>query len=191
VQSVEKWVTRSDAWTSEDDERLSSIVLTHIRTGSTQLRAFDEAANELGRTAAACGYRWNGVLRKELRTEIEAAKRERKAAQKSGVSASPGRRAAVTTTVTSSDSMKDVILFLQTYDMQYQKLRGQVEELEQEKARLVDRVRELESIAVQSVHAAAPAEITPEQLEEDSKTLFAIMERARKLLETDGAKRSE
>ncbi len=191
MHSVEKWVTRSDAWTSEDDERLSSIVLTHIRTGSTQLRAFDEAANELGRTAAACGYRWNGVLRKELRTEIEAAKRERKAAQKNGVSASPGRRAVAITTVTSSDSMKDVILFLQTYDMQYQKLRGQVEELEQEKARLVDRVHELESIAIQGARTTPPAELTPEQLEEDSKTLFAIMERARKLLETDGAKRSE
>jgi prespore-specific regulator len=190
VHSVEKWVTRSDAWTSEDDQRLSSIVLNHIRTGSTQLRAFDEAASELGRTAAACGYRWNGVLRKDLRAEIEAAKRERKAAQKSGVVASPGRRTVVTATVTSSDSMKDVILFLQTYDVQYQKLRAQVEELEQEKARLVERVHELESFAAQGARTA-PAEITPEQLEEDSKTLFAIMERARKLLETDGTKRSE
>jgi prespore-specific regulator len=63
---------------NREDERLTSIVLHHIRTGSTQLRAFEEAGKELGRSAAACGFRWNGVLRKQLRAEIEAAKIERK-----------------------------------------------------------------------------------------------------------------
>jgi prespore-specific regulator len=192
VHSVEKWVTRSDAWTQEDDDKLSAIVLQHIRTGSTQLRAFEEAANELGRTAAACGYRWNGVLRKDLRAEIEAAKQERKAAQKAGVGSTQSRRsAASTTTVTSSDSMKDVIVFLQTFDAQYQKLRKQVDDLEQDNARLRERIRELESQPARTARNETLANITPEQLEEDSKALFAIMERARKLLEADGSKRSE
>jgi prespore-specific regulator len=192
VHNVEKWVTRSDAWTQEDDDKLSSIVLNHIRTGSTQLRAFEEAANELGRTAAACGYRWNGVLRKDLRAEIEAAKRDRKAAQQAGVSSTQSRRnAANSATVTSSDSMKDVIGFLQTFDAQYQKLRKQVDELEQDNARLRERIRELESQPARTARGESLADITPEQLEEDSKALFAIMERARKLLEVDGNKRSE
>jgi prespore-specific regulator len=192
VHTVEKWVTRSDAWTQEDDDKLSAIVLNHIRSGSTQLRAFEEAANELGRTAAACGYRWNGVLRKDLRAEIEAAKQERKAAQKAGVGATQSRRtAASTATVTSSDSMKDVIVFLQTFDAQYQKLRKQVDELEQDNARLRERIRELESQPARAGRSESLADITPEQLEEDSKALFAIMERARKLLEADGTKRSE
>jgi prespore-specific regulator len=192
VHTVEKWVTRSDAWTQQDDDKLSSIVLNHIRTGSTQLRAFEEAANELGRTAAACGYRWNGVLRKDLRAEIEAAKRERKAAQQAGVSSTQSRRnAANSATVTSSDSMKDVIGFLQTYDAQYQRLRKQLDELEQDNARLRERIRELESQPAHTARSESLADITPEQLEEDSKALFAIMERARKLLEVDGNKRSE
>jgi len=186
VQGVEKWVTRSDAWTPDDDERLTELVLQHIRTGSTQLRAFEEAANELGRTAAACGYRWNGVLRKDKRSEIEAAKRDRKAAQKAGTTAGSGRRSdSRLATVTSSDSMKDVVGFLQTFDEQYQKLRHQVEALEREKADLTGRLRELENLSASTVLNRTALSVTPEQLEEDSKTLFAIMERARKLLEGD------
>lgn len=191
MHSVEKWVTRSDAWTQEDDDKLSSIVLNHIRTGSTQLRAFEEAANELGRTAAACGYRWNGVLRKDLRDAIESAKRDRKAAQKAGVGGTQVKRTPVSsTTVTSSDSMKDVVLFLQTYDVQYQKLRNQVEDLERENTRLSGLVQELEG-KVPNVAKTTNGDVTPEQLEQDSRTLFAIMERARKLLETDNTRRAD
>ncbi|MCL6597254.1 transcriptional regulator [Alicyclobacillus macrosporangiidus] len=192
MTSAEKWITRSDAWTPEDDERLAAIVLHHIRTGSTQLRAFDQAAAELGRTAAACGYRWNGVLRKHRREEIEAAKQERKAAQKAASTraggSSAGRSHAMT--VTSSSSMREVILFLQTYDEQYQHLRRQVAQLEQEKSQLEQRVQELEAqLQRQPVLESGP--LTPEQLAEDSRTLFAIMERARKLLEADANKTTE
>ncbi|SFU91615.1 RsfA family transcriptional regulator [Alicyclobacillus macrosporangiidus] len=192
MTSAEKWITRSDAWTPEDDERLAAIVLQHIRTGSTQLRAFDQAAAELGRTAAACGYRWNGVLRKHRREEIEAAKQERKAAQKSASTrtggSSAGRSHAVT--ATSSSSMREVILFLQTYDEQYQHLRRQVAQLEQEKGQLEQRVQELEAL-LQRQPALENGPLTPEQLAEDSRTLFAIMERARKLLEADANKATE
>ncbi|MCL6517119.1 RsfA family transcriptional regulator [Alicyclobacillus sp.] len=190
MTSAEKWVTRSDAWTPEDDERLAAIVLEHIRTGSTQLRAFDQAATELGRTAAACGYRWNGVLRKNLREEIEAAKQERKAAQKAASTRGSTAPRSQAVTVNSSSSMREVILFLQTFDDQYQRLRRQVAQLEQEKARLAERVQELEA-QLQRGPAADGAPLTPEQLAEDSRTLFAIMERARKLLEADALKPAE
>ncbi|MDQ0190757.1 RsfA family transcriptional regulator [Alicyclobacillus cycloheptanicus] len=189
MQSAEKWATRSDAWTPQDDERLAAFVLHHIRTGSTQLRAFEEAANELGRTPAACGYRWNGVVRKDYKEEIEAAKRDRKLQQKSQSVAASDRPAgtAAPATITSSDSMRDVIKFLQTYDEQYQRLRQQVETLEAERRALQERIRELESNLARTP-AATDAPLTPEQLEEDSRALFAIMERARKLLEEDGAR---
>jgi prespore-specific regulator len=187
LQTVEKWVARSDAWTPDDDERLASIVLNHIRTGSTQLRAFDDAANELGRTAAACGYRWNGVLRKDRKTNIESAKHERKSAQKSSPSVPSGAELEATpTAMTSSDSMKEVIHFLQSYDEQYQRLRKQVEGLEIERQHLQNQIRDLENHTTPPTPAKGP--ITPQQLVEDSKTLFAIMERARKLLETDSSK---
>lgn len=69
---------RQDAWTTEDDAILAEVVLNHIRDGSTQLAGFNEASRRLGRTAAACGFRWNACVRKQHRNEIEAAKEDRK-----------------------------------------------------------------------------------------------------------------
>ncbi|QQE79487.1 RsfA family transcriptional regulator [Alicyclobacillus sp. SO9] len=186
MQSVdERWSSRSDAWTRQDDEKLASIVLKHIRTGSTQLKAFEEAATELGRTAAACGYRWNGVLRKERREDIEGAKLSRKSAQRTQAVEKPSDQQMdpqTPTTMTSSDSMSAVVKFLQTYDAQYQKLRQQVQELERERNELKSKLRQTEHQSV--AHGdGSPAPMTPEQLEQDSQALFAIMERARKLLE--------
>ncbi|MCL6548779.1 MAG: RsfA family transcriptional regulator [Alicyclobacillus sp.] len=70
--------TRQDAWTPEDDSILAEVVLRHIRDGSTQLAGFNEASRKLGRTAAACGFRWNACVRKQYRAGIESAKEERK-----------------------------------------------------------------------------------------------------------------
>ncbi|MBX5435600.1 MAG: RsfA family transcriptional regulator [Alicyclobacillaceae bacterium] len=70
--------TRQDAWTPEDDSILAEVVLRHIRDGSTQLAGFNEASRKLGRTAAACGFRWNACVRKQYRAGIELAKEERK-----------------------------------------------------------------------------------------------------------------
>lgn len=69
---------RQDAWTGEDDSILAEVVLKHIRDGSTQLAGFNEASRRLGRTAAACGFRWNACVRKQFRNGIETAKEERK-----------------------------------------------------------------------------------------------------------------
>lgn len=69
---------RQDAWTVEDDSTLAEVVLKHIRDGSTQLAGFNEASRQLGRTAAACGFRWNACVRKQYRKQIEIAKEERK-----------------------------------------------------------------------------------------------------------------
>lgn len=69
---------RQDAWTTEDDAILAEIVLKHIGDGSTQLAGFNEASRRLGRTAAACGFRWNAGVRKQFRPSIEVAKEERK-----------------------------------------------------------------------------------------------------------------
>ncbi|RTR35392.1 hypothetical protein EKG37_05795 [Robertmurraya yapensis] len=54
--------SRKDKWTEEENQMLRSIVLEHIQMGATKTAAFKRAASVLGRTSAACGYRWNHVL---------------------------------------------------------------------------------------------------------------------------------
>lgn len=70
---------RQDAWTVEDDRLLADVVLRKIRDGGTQLQGFAEVGQRLGRTAAACGYRWNAIVRKRYQAQIEVAKEERRA----------------------------------------------------------------------------------------------------------------
>ncbi|MBA4537626.1 RsfA family transcriptional regulator [Bacillus aquiflavi] len=70
--------TRQDAWTPDEDLILAEIVLRHIREGGTQLQAFEEVGKQLSRTAAACGFRWNSSVRKQYKSGIELAKKQRK-----------------------------------------------------------------------------------------------------------------
>lgn len=69
---------RQDAWVKENDELLAEAVLRHVKEGSTQLNAFEEAGDALNRTAAACGFRWNAVVRRIYEQELASAKKERK-----------------------------------------------------------------------------------------------------------------
>ena len=69
---------RQDAWLDESDEVLAQAVIRHVKEGSTQLNAFEEAGDLLNRTAAACGFRWNAVVRKKYESELMQAKQERK-----------------------------------------------------------------------------------------------------------------
>lgn len=71
---------RQDAWMEENDILLADTVLRHVREGSTQLSAFEEVGDALNRTAAACGFRWNAVVRRDYEKELEDAKKERKQA---------------------------------------------------------------------------------------------------------------
>lgn len=73
---------RQDAWLEENDILLAETVLRHVREGSTQLSAFEEVGDTLNRTAAACGFRWNAVVRREYEKELAEAKKERKQAMR-------------------------------------------------------------------------------------------------------------
>ncbi|SDC34683.1 RsfA family transcriptional regulator [Shouchella lonarensis] len=68
---------RQDAWTEEEDLLLAETVLRHIREGGTQLAGFEEVAEKLSRTSAACGFRWNSTIRRKYEAEIKMAKRKR------------------------------------------------------------------------------------------------------------------
>ncbi|MFB1082025.1 RsfA family transcriptional regulator [Jeotgalibacillus sp. JSM ZJ347] len=69
---------RQDAWMEEDDLLLADTVLRHVREGSTQLNAFEEAGDKLDRTSAACGFRWNAVVRSQFEQALSLAKKQRK-----------------------------------------------------------------------------------------------------------------
>ncbi|TMN23482.1 RsfA family transcriptional regulator [Lentibacillus cibarius] len=69
---------RQDAWTEDEDILLAETVLRYIRDGKTQLEAFKDVAQQLSRTSAACGFRWNASIRKQYANEIELAKEDRK-----------------------------------------------------------------------------------------------------------------
>ncbi|ASK63595.1 RsfA family transcriptional regulator [Virgibacillus phasianinus] len=70
--------TRQDAWSSDEDVILADTVLRYIREGKTQLEAFKDVANQLSRTSAACGFRWNATIRKNYQDVVNTAKEERK-----------------------------------------------------------------------------------------------------------------
>lgn len=73
---------RQDAWTDENDLMLAETVLRHVREGSTQLNAFEEVGDKLNRTSAACGFRWNAVVRHQYEKALGLAKKQRKQRQR-------------------------------------------------------------------------------------------------------------
>ncbi|RSK28997.1 RsfA family transcriptional regulator [Bacillus sp. HMF5848] len=73
---------RQDAWTEENDLLLAETVLRHVREGSTQLNAFEEVGDKLNRTSAACGFRWNAVVRHDYEKALALAKKQRKQRQR-------------------------------------------------------------------------------------------------------------
>lgn len=68
---------RQDSWTKENDELLAATVMRYISEGKTQLKAFEEVAEQISRTPAACGYRWNATIRKDYAEEIKQLKKQR------------------------------------------------------------------------------------------------------------------
>jgi len=73
---------RQDAWSEENDLLLAENVLRHVREGSTQLNAFEEVGDKLNRTSAACGFRWNAVVRHDYEKALQLAKKQRKQRQR-------------------------------------------------------------------------------------------------------------
>jgi len=76
-------MNRKDSWTMEDDNLLAEVVLANVRDGKTQLEAFQEAAERLGRTPQACGFRWNSVVRKQYEAQLMEAKQNKKSSKES------------------------------------------------------------------------------------------------------------
>ncbi|XTP53010.1 RsfA family transcriptional regulator [Niallia sp. Krafla_26] len=182
--------TRQDAWTQDEDLLLAEVVLRYIREGGTQLQAFEEVGKKLSRTAAACGFRWNSAIRKQYKTGIELAKKQRKEGRKNtefeiknalNEPVTSDSTIEVETIMSSSPNelaFEDIVNYLNKLHEQALDANGYKENLEiyQEKvSQLEQKIREIseENIRLQKEFYT---------MENDYKALVEIMERARKMV---------
>ncbi len=170
---------REDAWSHENDVLLAKTVLAHIREGSTQLRAFDEVGDELNRTSAACGFRWNAVVRQKYLKHIKEAKKERKQRKRQATYLSEYRPIAQPIVSVSEESISiplviDFLKNLETNKHTPNELVKENEKLLKENLELLTKTKELEK----------ELELVKEEhtvIEEDYQALIQIMNRARRM----------
>ncbi|KAA0546149.1 RsfA family transcriptional regulator [Bacillus sp. BGMRC 2118] len=204
--------TRQDAWSEENDLLLAETVLRHVREGSTQLNAFEEVGDKLNRTASACGFRWNAVVRDQYEKALDLAKKQRKQRLRAIGQGRPAKKQLLysppihSTIPETSDmefatsypntvsevpmtspsiSLEDVIQFLSSMNgNQYNQsiMKYENESLERENQMLKKQNEELERKIGQLEHEF-------KTVEEDHQTLLQIMNRARKLVLFDEEER--
>jgi prespore-specific regulator len=155
---------RQDAWSEENDLLLAETVLRHVREGSTQLNAFEEVGDALNRTSAACGFRWNAVVRQQYEKALDLAKRQRKqrtrTLEKKMLYAPPAE----------GTTMNDVIAYLQSMES-IDLLKAENDRLRAENEKLQGKLQIVEN--------------SSETMQEDYETLMRIMNRARKFVALD------
>ncbi|WP_210363714.1 RsfA family transcriptional regulator [Bacillus sp. REN3] len=179
-------LTRQDAWSQDEDLLLAEVVLRNIREGGTQLKAFEEVGKKLSRTAAACGFRWNSFVRKQYKSGIELAKKQRKEAKKQTKSEQGTEPPLVPDDRKTSEKVEEAKLTLNDVkrylDDLYEKAgTGSHSESHQ-------RIKELEKQLFYLSAENEKLEIQLKSMEEDYRDLIDIMERARKrvVLREDG-----
>jgi prespore-specific regulator len=179
-------LTRQDAWSQDEDLLLAEVVLRNIREGGTQLKAFEEVGKQLSRTAAACGFRWNSYVRKQYKSGIELAKKQRKEAKKqakpeekaeeAALPASEAKQALPEVEVKQSDlSLEEVKQYL---DDLYEKAvtASSQESLNEQKEKIHGLEKQIYYLSAEN----EKLETQLKSMEEDYRALIDIMERARK-----------
>ncbi|UAC47968.1 RsfA family transcriptional regulator [Bacillus aquiflavi] len=199
---------RQDAWTEENDLLLAETVLRHVREGSTQLNAFEEVGDRLNRTSAACGFRWNAVVRHNYEKALQLEKKQRKQRQRILGKEQGGKKKLlynpppiavedlepITPSVdvevnntanedfpissTSSLNLEMVISYLQNLNSS----NLQVDILKRENERLKRENNELKKNNKELAAKINDLEENTVTIQEDYETLMKIMNRARKLV---------
>ncbi|KQL54735.1 hypothetical protein AN964_15295 [Heyndrickxia shackletonii] len=173
--------TRQDAWSHDEDLLLAEVVLRHIREGSTQLQAFEEVGKQMNRTAAACGFRWNSYVRKQYKSGIELAKKQRKErkSKSSDHHEEPAQIPRVEVDNTKLDfvsnlTLNDVIKYLENLQVSYDQAQRDKESLSNELKELHSKMDQL-----QQMYEDQKKEYS--ELERDYSSMLAIMEKARQM----------
>ncbi|KXG43787.1 RsfA family transcriptional regulator [Tepidibacillus decaturensis] len=177
--------TRQDAWTEDDDLLLAEVILRHIREGSTQLKAFEEVGQKLNRTSAACGFRWNSLIRKKYEAAIQIAKSQRQ--KRNYQKVEKNFDSEFSEVLSAPEEMKEVTEENLTYDSIIRFLKKQ-KTLSQDRGKLYKNLeKELEEKEKELVKLRKENEEMRSQLKdiqvvnEDYKALIQIMDRARKM----------
>lgn len=185
---------RQDAWSDDDDLMLAEVTLRHIREGSTQLNAFEEVGERIGRTAAACGFRWNSFVRKKYEAAIQIAKsqRQKRSQQRkkfssdpeealiSGVNAETPPKADEPVS-DDSISMEAVIRFLRQWKGNYQEMARRLKALEKELGEKTTKLQEISAQNDRLNKEVSTVQTDYRVVNDDYKALIQIMDRARKL----------
>lgn len=185
---------RQDAWSEEDDLILAEVTLRHIREGGTQLAAFEEVGERIGRTAAACGFRWNSFVRKKYEGAIQIAKAQRQ--KRSQIKKHGG--SVPTASVAMLDlqeagysrveglseetlSIDAVIRFLKQWKTTYADMSRQIRALEKELAEVKEEAGKLRRMNDKLNSEVSEVSSDYRVVNDDYKALIQIMDRARKL----------
>lgn len=182
---------RQDSWTADDDLILAEITLRHIREGGTQLKAFEEVGERIGRTAAACGFRWNSTVRKRYEDAIRIAKSQRQARNK----AKSDHKALLNhtredTAILSNEAQKAthdaisldaVIRYLKEVKQAHSEMQRKIVDLEKEVSDKNEKIKQLEKENEQLSKQVNDVQSDYQVVNDDYKTLIQIMDRARKM----------
>jgi prespore-specific regulator len=178
---------RQDAWSQDEDLLLAEVVLRNIREGGTQLQAFEEVGKQLSRTAAACGFRWNSYVRKQYKSGIEIAKKQRKELKKNAIAPSELEELELSSlndsppveepkTHSLQIEFNDLTAFLKEL---YEKAdASQKEEHDNYKKHIQELEKQLYYLAAENEKLEKELKL----VEQDYKALIDIMERARKMV---------
>ncbi len=182
--------SRQDAWTEDDDLVLAEVTLRHIREGGTQLAAFEEVGQRLGRTAAACGFRWNSSVRKRYDAAIAIAKSQRQQLKKLGrlpvlASAEDGEPAVVKRSVPVNDGKADAVEAdeeqqIETVIKLLINQKDTIRRLKQLEREMEVKESEIKELREANLRMKKELE-TVQGVNDDYKALVQIMDRARKL----------
>ncbi|GKU78349.1 RsfA family transcriptional regulator [Paenibacillus sp. L3-i20] len=187
---------RQDAWSPDDDLILAEVTLRNIREGSTQLAAFEEVGERIGRTSAACGFRWNSCVRKRYEDAIQISKQQRQKRNylKKQTVSTTSQVSSLATFETEERSYKQdvsaldeglsvdaVIRFLRGWKTTYQDMSRQIKFFEKE---IKDKNEDLYRLRIENerlTREVNSAQTDYRTVNDDYKTLIQIMDRARRL----------
>ncbi|MYL63680.1 RsfA family transcriptional regulator [Bacillus hwajinpoensis] len=158
---------RQDAWSKDEDVLLAEVVLRHIRESSTQLAAFEEVGMTLSRTPAACGFRWNSLIRKQYEAAITLAKKQRKEQKKNQVEVKVDS-AEEDRSIDLIDEAISLLITSKTYLTETSKIEASLQEALAENLQLKQNLHQLEKEYL--------------TVQEDYQSLLEIMEKARKMV---------